>query len=107
MEMIDPVSPISPLASLSSNTPDRQGRDDKGGSATPAAASAPAAAPPPDSAAQPLRLVVEPTAGGDSYTYKLFDRATGALVVELPQEQAAKLSRNPDYAAGQVIDAKA
>ena len=39
--------------------------------------------------------------------YKLFDRVTGELVLELPQEQAAKMSQNPDYAAGQVINAKA
>ena len=56
---------------------------------------------------QPLRVVVEPTQGGDSYTYKLFDRATGELIMELPREQAAKLSESPDYTPGQVINAKA
>jgi len=76
---------------------------------TPAPAVRAEAAPQPPAAAteQALRLVVEPTESGDSFTYKLFDRVTGALVVELPQDQAAKMSQSPDYAAGQVINATA
>ena len=33
--------------------------------------------------------------------------AESELVMELPQEQAAKMSQSPDYTAGQVINAKA
>jgi hypothetical protein len=51
--------------------------------------------------------VVEPIEGGDSFTYKLFDRVTGELIMELPQEQAATLSESPDYTAGQVINTQA
>ena len=56
---------------------------------------------------QPIRLVVEPINGGQSYTYKLYDRTTGALIIELPREEATKMGQSQDYAAGQVINAKA
>ncbi len=107
--MIDPVKAV---VSSPSTAADRRGSG-SGGSASPTSsvsspASADVASPPPvEPADQPLRLVVEPTEGGDNYVYKLFDRATGELVMELPQEQAAKMSQSPDYAAGQVINAKA
>ena len=70
------------------------------------------AAPEPKSAAvasanQPVRLVVEPIHGGESYTYKLYDRATGALLIELPREEATKMGQGQDYAAGQVLDTTA
>lgn len=57
------------------------------------------AAPP----ANAFRLVVEPTEGGSNYAYKLIDRVTGELVMELPATVAAKISASPDYTAGQVI----
>ena len=60
-------------------------------------------------AAQPqsLRLVVEPLNNGLSFTYKLYDRATGALLFELPREEAAKIGQRSDYIAGQVISTTA
>ncbi len=102
--MIDPVKTV---VSSPSTTADRRGGGDS--PAAPAADVPPKAATPPQAATtdQPLRLVVEPTENGASYTYKLFDRATGELVMELPLERAAKLSESPDYTAGQVINAKA
>jgi hypothetical protein len=51
--------------------------------------------------------VVEPTPGDGGYTYKLFDRVTGQLLIELPRETAASLSSDPAYSAGQLFNAKA
>ena len=104
--MIDPVKTV---VGSPSTAADRRGSG-SGAPNSPTPPSPPAAAtsqPPVEAADQSLRLVVEPTEGGDSYTYKLFDRTTGELIMELPQEQAAKMSQSPDYAAGQVINAKA
>ena len=56
---------------------------------------------------QPVRLVVEPINGGQTYTYKLYDRMTGALLIELPREEATKIGQSQDYAAGQVLDTTA
>jgi hypothetical protein len=97
MEMIDPVKSVT---SSSPSTSDRRGQD---------APAKPAAPPPPQPAAedQPLRLVIEPTGNAEGYTYKLFDRATGRLLMELPREDANRMGSSPDYAAGQVFDAKA
>ena len=64
----------------------------------------PAASAPAD---QPVRLVVEPIDGGQSYTYKLYDRATGTLLIELPREEATKMGQSQDYTAGQVLDTTA
>ncbi len=107
------TDPVKIVVSSPSTTADRRGSGNGGASAPTSSAptsSAPAkAVPQPQTSAadQPLRLVVEPTNGGEDYTYKLFDRATGELLMELPREQAAKMSQSPDYAAGQVINAKA
>jgi len=103
--MIDPVSTV---LSLPSTTADSRGGGGGAPSSSPSAAPAPTSTQAPATAsAQPLRLVVEPIEGGDSFTYKLFDRATGELVMELPIEQATKMSDDPDYTAGQVINATA
>lgn len=95
--MIDPIKTVS---STPSSTADRRGSDNP----------APPPAPPPpkpESSDQPLRLVVEPATGAAlGYTYKLYDRATGALLIELPREQAQKMSQASDYTAGQVFSAK-
>ncbi len=57
-----------------------------------------------DSSQQPVRLVVEPVHGGQSYTYRIYDRATGALLIELPREDAVKLGQSSDYSVGQVVN---
>ena len=114
------IDPLSTVVSSTSNTADRGGSDN-GAAATPATSANPKTPPATPTAPAPadavvksqavpveqaLRVVVEPTQGGVSYTYKLFDRATGQLVMELPREQAAKLSESTDYTPGQVISAK-
>lgn len=98
--MTDPVKSVAPLLP---STADR--REDSGPSTAPAQST-----PQPVKAApseEPLRLVVEPTASGDSYTYKLFDRVSGRLLIELPRHAAEQIGASPDYTAGQVFSAKA
>ncbi len=51
--------------------------------------------------------MVEPKTGAQGYTYKLFDRVTGQLLIELPREEASRIGGDPTYAAGQVLNAKA
>jgi flagellar protein FlaG len=52
-----------------------------------------------------LRLVIEEQAG--SYVYKTVDRRTGEVVAQYPREDILKLREESDYAAGDVINAKA
>ncbi len=95
------INSVKPVANAAPSTSDPSGQD-------PAAGHPPAAPrPAPLKAEDALRLVIEPTSDGDDYTYKLFDRATGALLIELPRQEAIKMSANPGYSAGQVFDAKA
>lgn len=56
---------------------------------------------------QPERLVIEASHNGATYAYKLYDRATGALLIELPRKEAAKMGQSQNYGAGQVLDTKA
>jgi len=92
MEMIDPVKA---LATAPPPSADRQ------------TSSPPPASLKPQVQDQPLRLVVEPKTGAQGYTYKLFDRVTGQLLIELPREEASRIGGDPTYAAGQVLNAKA
>lgn len=56
----------------------------------------------------PPRLIVETVPGlAEGYSYRLYDRATGALVTELNREDAEKLGASRDYKAGRVFDTKA
>ncbi len=100
--MTDPVrlAPTSPTAA------DRQGEDAQANASAPAAPT-PAPTPKPKTADEPLRLVIEPSGSDGGYTYKLFDRATGQLLIELPRQDAEKLSGSSTYSAGQVYSAKA
>lgn len=100
------IAPINTVAAAPSTTADQRTEADR---ATPSQPQTQAPTPPPSATQdQPLRLVVEPLAGSiDGYTYKLFDRATGALLIELPRETAAKMGAHPNYSAGQVFNAKA
>lgn len=94
------VEPIKTVVSTPTFTADR------GGPAA-QAPSAPARTA-PEQGEEPLRLVVEPARGaGQGYTYKLFDRSTGQLLIELPREQADKLSESPAYTARQVFSTRA
>jgi flagellar protein FlaG len=94
---------IEPVKSVASSPSTADGR----GSDQPAPDSSPPPPPKPAVQDEPLRLVVEPTTGDGGYTYKLFDRVTGQLLIELPRETAASLSSDPAYSAGQLFNAKA
>jgi hypothetical protein len=98
--MSDPVSPV-----LLSNPPTADRRDEGAQPAAPVRGAAPAPQPKTDD--EPLRLVIEPSNGAGGYTYKLYDRVTGLLMIELPREDADSMSTSPDYSAGQVYSAKA
>ena len=78
-------------------------REERKPDAKPATARAAAAAAPDSD----LRLVIEPDPVGGDYVYRLIDRATGAVVTELPRDQVSELATTPTYAAGDVVSTKA
>lgn len=100
------IDPIKSVASSPSTAADPRGEDRPGQKPATNAPAKVAEGAPPD---QPLRLVIEPAAAGAAhgYTYKLFDRTTGALLMELPREGAEKMSRSADYTAGAVFSTRA
>ena len=71
--------------------------------AQPVAEKAPPAAPPKSD----LRLVIERDKDNAYYVYRLVDRSTGKVVVELPRDQVTDLATSPSYAAGAVVSTKA
>ena len=100
------TDPIKALASSPSSTADRRGQGDDANGAAPVIQT-PAATPKAKAEdEQPLRLVIEPSGNASGYVYKLFDRVTGRLLVELPRDAAEKMGAEPDYTAGQVFSAK-
>jgi hypothetical protein len=111
MEMTDSVNALASVPSLApsaGSTAGQQGQSDaKAAASSPNAAAVQAQAAASKSSEEAVRLVIEPVSGGTGYTYKLFDRATGALLVELPREDAKKMSEDPGYSAGQVYSTKA
>jgi hypothetical protein len=108
MEMIDPLNTVASVTSTAADRHGAGGGDASGSTpAAPTPVADPASPSPAASSVESLRLVVEPANGGTDFTYKLFDRTTGELVMELPSTLAAKMSESPDYSAGQVINAKA
>lgn len=78
-------------------------REDRQQTPKPTTARAAAAAAPDSD----LRLVIEPDPAGGDYVYRLIDRATGAVVTELPRDQVSELATTPTYAAGTVVSTKA
>lgn len=54
-----------------------------------------------------LRLVVERDANKGYYVYRLIDRMTGKVVVELPRGRVTELAETPTYEAGTVVSTKA
>lgn len=50
-----------------------------------------------------LRLVIERGESNAFYVYRLVDRVTGKVVVELPRDQVADLATTPSYEAGTVV----
>jgi hypothetical protein len=98
------IKTINSGAGVSDRTPDRrQDRRGEGGyPQQPAESPAPGPAPGSD-----LRLVIERDAEGAYYIYKLIDRATGAVVAELPREEVQNLAKGEGYTAGTVVRTKA
>ena len=99
------IDPLKTVASAPSSNADRRGDNNAPFSQKEAAPPQPQKQKP--TLDEPLRLVVEPTDGGQGFTYKLFDRTTGELLIELPRETATEMSNSPDYSAGKVFTAKA
>lgn len=68
---------------------------------------APVVAPAPaNDAADPsrFRLTIE-AAGGGRFIYKVLDRVTGEVIRQLPREEVERLSLDPTYSGGRVVDA--
>jgi flagellar protein FlaG len=66
-----------------------------------------AAAPAPEAPDSDLRLVIERGSDNAYYVYRLIDRTTGKVVVELPRDRVADLANEPSYSAGDVVTTKA
>jgi flagellar protein FlaG len=69
--------------------------------------SAPAPAPKAPKPDSDLRLVIERDSHDAYYVYRLVDRTTGKIVVELPREHVSELGSSPSYEAGNVVSTKA
>ena len=69
-------------------------------SATPSPAPTPEAAPPVD----PTKVVVEPGANKDVLVFKLLDRATGAVLSEIPNQTPQQAADNPAYKSGALLN---
>ena len=82
-------------------------RDPEAAPAQPTRAAAPAKAPPAAPPNSDLRLVIERDKDNAFYVYRLVDRSTGKVVVELPRDQVSDLATDPAYEAGAVVSTKA
>jgi flagellar protein FlaG len=51
--------------------------------------------------------VIERDKDNAFYVYRLVDRSTGKVVVELPRDQVSDLATSPSYEAGAVVSTKA
>ncbi len=67
---------------------------------TPTPAPTPEAAPPVD----PTKVVVEPGANKDVLVFKLLDRATGAVLSEIPNQTPQQAADNPAYKSGALLN---
>ena len=70
-----------------------------------AADDAAASIPEPNSAN--LRLEIEDNKEAGCFVYKIINRSTGEVVIQIPQEQILKLRESDAYLAGDVIKAQA
>lgn len=68
---------------------------------------APAAGPQATPSEADLRLVIEEDEASGSYVYKTIDRRTGEVVAQLPRDEMLRRGGEGDYAAGDVIRARA
>ena len=61
----------------------------------------------PESNSANLRLEIEDNKEAGCFVYKIINRATGEVVIQIPQEQILKLRESDSYLAGDVIKAQA
>lgn len=54
-----------------------------------------------------VRLIIEEDKRIGSYVYKTVDRLTGKTILQLPRKEILQMREDPEYAAGDVIRAKA
>jgi hypothetical protein len=54
-----------------------------------------------------IRLLIEQDANGGGFIYKLVNRATGEVISELSRDELIRMSADPKYTAGKVVDTKA
>ena len=78
-------------------------REPEAAPAKPVTQKAPPAAPPNSD----LRMSIERDKDNAFYVYRLVDRTTGKVVVELPRDQVRDLAADPAYEAGAVVSTKA
>ena len=64
------------------------------------------APPPANDADDPsrFRLTIE-AAGGGRFIYKVLDRVTGEVIRQLPREEVERLSMDPTYSGGRLVNA--
>jgi flagellar protein FlaG len=70
---------------------------------TPAAPPAEATARNDNNDAGRYRLTIE-AIGAHRFVYKVLDRVTGEVIRQLPREDVAKLTSDPTYRGGKVVD---
>jgi len=51
-----------------------------------------------------FRLTIE-AAGKGRFIYKVLDRVTGEVIRQLPREEVERLSQDPTYSGGRVVNA--
>ena len=91
-------------ASLAAAQPSPAAAND--GGAFTAQGQTPAPASQPAAAQSATRVSIEPD-GAQGYVYRLVDRLTGRVLVELPREKVEQLTASPGYAAGALVSTSA
>jgi len=72
--------------------------------ATAAVAATPTASPEATPSVDPTKVVVEPGANKDVLVFKLLDRATGAVLSEIPNQTPQQAADNPAYKSGALLN---
>ena len=97
------INTVKTTAQLSDENDRRAPRPQIEADAAPTAPAAPAAvAPEPD-----IRLVIEFDAERNMMIYKMIDRKTGKVASEASRDDLMRMSEDPTYAAGAVVNTKA
>jgi len=97
------IKPVNPGGSLPDADLPQRSAESRPQAPKPAQARAPA----PDAEDSDLRLVIERDSHNAYYVYRLIDRVTGRVLVELPRDRVADLANQPSYSAGDVVITKA